>query len=292
MNWSRRMNTVIEYIENNLSEKLSLEDVAKVACCSKYHFHRMFFSHFQVTCSEYIRRRKLTLAAVEIINSDKPIVDIALSYGYESTNAFTRAFRNIHQIPPSKARSDSVTLSSYNRVFYPVKHRGGEKMDYKIIARPEFTLVGKSKRFEFDKFIKEGPSFWKEYVTSNHYQNLCNLTGGRPGPITHAPLLSAYFPIEERAQDEFIDVLGVEASNVNDSAFEAHIVPSATYAEFDCTYKTSMKTNRYIYGEWFSSTGYERDGSKPDIVGYFPIPFKPISEMRVRWWIPVMNKNE
>ena len=292
MNWSQRMNAAIEYIENNLGETLSLEDVAQVACCSKYHFHRVFFSHFKVTCSEYIRRRKLTLAAVEIINGDSKIVDISLSYGYESANAFTRAFKNVHQVTPSRVRSGSATLSSYNRVFFPVENKGGEKMDYKIVEIPEFKLVGKSKHFNFDQFVKDGPKFWKEYVTSNDYQKLYDITGGRPSPVTNAPLLSVYFPKENGKQDEFVDVLGVETTaDMSCDEFEAYTVPLATYAEFNCTYKTSMKTNRYIYGEWFSSTGYERDGSKPDIVAYFPIPFKPMGEMRIRWWIPIVSKN-
>ncbi len=291
MTWSQRMNSAIEYIEGNLDGVLSFEDVAKVACCSKYHFHRMFFSSFKITCAEYIRRRKLTLAAVEILNSDKKIVDIALMYGYDSPNAFTRAFRNIHGINPSTARSSAVTLSSYNRVFFPMENKGGEKMNYKIIEIPKFKVIGKSKSFEFEKFVKEGPKFWKEYVGSNDYQKLFRLSDGRPGLKTDAPLLSAYFPKENGKRDEFIDVLGLEAtSELDSSGFAVHTVPSAIYAEFNCTYKASMKTNRYIYGEWFSSTGHERDGNKPDIVAYFPIPFRPMNEMCVRWWIPVIGK--
>lgn len=135
------------------------------------------------------------------------------------------------------------------------------------------------------------PKFWKEYVGSEDYQKLYRLSEGRPGSKTNSPLFSAYFPKENGKRDEFIDVLGVEAtSELELSGFEVHTVPSATYAEFNCTYKASMKTNRYIYGEWFSSTGYERDGNKPDIAAYFPIPFRPMSEMRVRWWVPVIGK--
>ncbi len=164
-------------------------------------------------------------------------------------------------------------------------------MDYKIIERPQFAVVGRSKSFDFDEFVKSGSKFWKEYVGSNDYQKLLCLSDGRPGPRTDAPLLSAYFPKEDGKRDEFVDVLGLEATAEMDfNGFEVHTVPCAIYAEFNCTYKSSMKTNRYIYGEWFSSTGYERDGYKPDIVAYFPIPFRPMSEMRVRWWIPVLRK--
>jgi len=61
------------------------------------------------------------------------------------------------------------------------------------------------------------------------------------------------------------------------------------YAEFDCTYNTSAKMNKYIYGEWFSKTGYERDGNKPDIAAYFPVAFRPLKDMRVRWWVPIIE---
>lgn len=293
MTWSQRMNLAIEYIESNLESALNVENIAKEAHCSKYHFHRMFFASFQVTCAEYVRRRKLTVAAVELLNTDKSVLDIALKYGYESPNAFTRAFRKLHGINPNQARLSSATLSSYNRVFFPLKNQGGENMNYKIIEIPKFNIIGKSKGFEFEEFVKDGAKFWKEYVNSEDYRKLGDLHMGRPGPITNAPLLSAYFPKQDGNRNEFIDVLGLEATNASEAnGLEIHSVPSATYAEFYCTYKTSMQTNRYIYGEWFAATGYERDGNKPDIVAYFPIPFRPMSEMRVRWWVPVIGKKK
>lgn len=291
MTWSQRMNLAIEYIENNLESTLHVENIATVACCSKYHFHRMFFASFKVTCAEYVRSRKLSLAAVELMSTNKSVLDIALKYGYESPNAFARAFRKMHGINPSDARRSSTTLSTCSRISFPLKSQNGENMNYKIVKIPEFPIIGKSKGFEFEEFVKLGAKFWKEYVNSEDYQKLANLCHGLPGPKTHSPLLSAYFPKENGSRSEFTDVLGVEATNLSEvTGFEIHTVPSGTYAEFDCTYKTSMQTNRYIYGQWFAATGYERDEQKPDIVSYFPIPFRPMSEMRVRWWIPVIAK--
>ena len=284
MSWPDRMNLAVKYIEDNLDNVLTLDDVAKIACCSKYHFHRVLFSCFNVTFSEYISRRRFTLAAVDLLNDEGRIIDIALKYGYDSPNAFTRAFRNIHGINPGKVHSSKVKLTSYNRVFFPLETRGLEKMDYKIIEKPSIKVIGKSKVFTFDDFVKNASKFWKEYVTSDHYKRLYQLTKGRPGPLTEAPLLSTYFPKENSGNDEFTDLLGVEAhSDIDLSKHKVHTIPAATYAEFDCTYRTSMKTNRYIYGEWFSSVGYERDGNKPDIAAYFPIPFRPMSEMEERW---------
>ena len=291
MNWRERMDAAVAYIEANIERPLRLEDVAKVACCSKYHFHRMFYASVGITCAEYVRRRKLTLAAVEILNSERSIADIALTFGYESHNAFTRAFRSFHRVNPGTVRTSSASLSSCSRVTFPGV-RIGEKMDYNIVKKPELKIVGKAKSFSFDEFVKDGRKFWKTYVGSREYQSLCDLNGGKPGPIVNAPLLSAYFPKEDGSRDEFIDVLALEAeAGMDCSGFEVHTVPAATYAEFTCPYKSSMNTNRYIYGTWFSSTGYERDGSKPDIAAYFPIPFRSMSDMTVRWWIPVVGEN-
>ena len=291
MSWLERMNLAVEYIEENLNGEITIEDVAKIACCSKFHFHRVFYSCFNVTFAEYIRKRKFTLAAVDVISGQDKIMDIALKYGYDSPNAFTRAFRNIHGVNPSEARLSQVKLATYSRVFFPKDNLGVEKMDYRIVEKPSFKIVGKSKRFEFDDFTKNGQKFWKEYVGSEDYKALCQLSNGKPGLTTGAPLLTAYFPKEKSKRDEFLDVLGIEFSTDSDTKpFDVHTVPSATYAEFECSYRGSMKTNRYIYGKWFSATGYERDGNKPDVVAYFPMPYRHFSEMGVRWWVPVIKK--
>ncbi len=291
MSWLKRLSLAVEYIEENLKGEIDIEDVASAASCSKYHFHRVFYSYFNVTFSEYIRRRKFTLAAADVVAGPEKIVDIALKYGYDSPNAFTRTFRKIHGINPSEARSSQVKLTTYNRASFPSEAVGIEKMDYKIVERPSFKVVGKSKSFKFEEFIKNGKTFWKEYVRSNEYKALCRISHGKPGLISGAPLLTAYYPKEKNKLDEFLDVFGVESNaDLSIEQFEFHTVPSATYAEFECSYKGAMKTNRYIYGEWFSATGYERDGDKPDVVAYFQMPYQHFSNMILRWWIPVVKK--
>ncbi len=291
MSWSTRMNLAIEYIEDNLKGELNIEAIAHAASSSKFHFHRMFYARFGFTVTEYVRRRRLTLAAAELVAGKQRIIDIASMYGYDSPNAFTRAFRQVHGINPSKARASHARLTTYNRVSYPVDDRGAQKLNYRIVEKPAFTVVGKSKTFDFDEFVKSGPKFWKEYVTSDEYKSLWELTHGRTGKVSEAPLMSVYFPEEAEDCNVFLDVLGLEpTADLDIDGFEVFTIPAATYAEFSCSYHASMKTNRYIYGEWFSSTGYERDGNKPDIAAYFPIAFRPMKDMGVRWWIPVSKK--
>jgi AraC family transcriptional regulator len=102
--------------------------------------------------------------------------------------------------------------------------------------------------------------------------------------------MSVYLPDENGKRDSLTDILGTEKSNETDPGiFTVFHIPAATYAEFNCTYQTSVKMNKFIYGEWFPSTGYERDEQKPDIAAYFPVAFMSTKGMGVRWWIPVVK---
>ncbi|WOO43319.1 AraC family transcriptional regulator [Rubellicoccus peritrichatus] len=285
------MNSAIDYIENNLDGSVSVTEAAKEAFCSSFHFQRMFFAIIGVTPAEYIRRRRLTLAASELAVGNTKVIDVAMKYGYDSPNAFTRAFRNVHGISPREARNSGVKLSAYDRIFFRVEIRGGNEMDYKIIEKPAFEIIGKCKHFTNENFFKEAPAFWKKYVTTEEYQALWSLTNGKWGQVAEAPLMSVYVPDEVGSRDSFKDILGVEKpAKTKAGKFKVLKVPAATYAEFNCSYHTAVKMHKYIYGEWFPSTNYERDESKPDIAAYFPVAFLPTRGMGVRWWIPVINK--
>lgn len=245
MTWPERLNLAIEYIENNLADELDIGEAASIACSSRYHFHRMFFASFDITPGEYIRRRRLTFAAAELASGDERILDIATKYGYNSPNAFTRAFRGMHGINPGKVRSSQVKLSAFNRVTASIGNEGVQMQDYRIVEKPEFRIIGKSQEFEFDKFFKEGPKFWKDFVRTEEYKSLCDLTNGRCGPISEAPLMSVYFSTENDCRDSFTDVLGLEVdAKLFTEEFDVYTIPSATYAEFNCCYKTAVKTNR------------------------------------------------
>ncbi|MEM7706427.1 MAG: AraC family transcriptional regulator [Pseudomonadota bacterium] len=289
MNWPKRFNAALNFIEQNLQSQISTDDVARVACCSRYHFHRVFVATFKISCAHYIRMRRLTLAAAEVIGTTQRISDIGGKYGFDSPNAFSRAFRRVHGVNPSAARAGTVHLRAFGRKTFPAGKDLGDTMDYSIVDVPSFNILGKSKTFSFDEFVKDGPEYWKTYVKSDDYTKLIDDNASQPGAKTHAPMLTAYFPQEEKGSDAFIDVLGIETAMSSHDSYEIYRVPSANYAEFHCTYKTSMKTNRYIYSSWFADTGYERDSKKPDIASYFPVPFRPLGEMRIRWWIPIRS---
>ena len=118
MKWLEDMNRGLDYIEMHLREKTDYEKIAQAAYCSVYHFQRMFTYITGLTLPEYIRRRKMTLAAFELQNSDIKVINLALSYGYDSPEAFTRAFQNLHGVTPTVARSRGVSIKAFPRICY------------------------------------------------------------------------------------------------------------------------------------------------------------------------------
>jgi AraC family transcriptional regulator len=120
MEWSDRMNAAIDYIEENLAGEIDFKKAAEIACCSFYHFLRMFFAIIGVTPSEYTRQRRLTLAARELTSGNAKVIDVAIKYGYNSPVSFTRAFRSVHGIAPRAARAPGVKLAAFPRISFYV----------------------------------------------------------------------------------------------------------------------------------------------------------------------------
>ena len=141
-----KMNEALNYIEENLVNDIDFKEVARLAFCSEYHFNRMFSFLVSVTLSEYIRRRRLTLAAFELNNSNIRIIDIAVKYGYNSPDSFARAFQVLHGITPSEARNNGQSLKAYPRMTFQLSVRGGSEMNYRIEEKDAFRIVGIMKR--------------------------------------------------------------------------------------------------------------------------------------------------
>jgi AraC family transcriptional regulator len=292
MEWSERMNAAVNYIEDNLTGEVDFEKAADQACCSLFHFQRMFYAIIGVTPAEYTRRRRLTLAARELTTNGSKVIDVALKYGYDSPEAFSRAFRKLHGIAPLSARTLGTKLATCARVSFHIEIKGDNDMDYKLVEVPAFDLVGTSHTFNVSngEIYREGTKVWTKYVATKEYQTLWDLNCGKWGPVSGAPLMSVYLANENGTWDPIVNAFGVERVDEMDmKGFRIFHIPVATYAEFNCTIATSTETNKRIYSEWFPSTGYEHD-TKPDIEAYFQVAFSPV--VNVRWWVPVVKKNK
>lgn len=140
MTWDERLNNAFDYIEENLASDIDLDNVASIMYQSKESFLRTFSFITNISIYEYIRKRRMTLAAIELQNNSVKIIDLAMKYGYESPESFTRAFKVIHGISPSAARKKGVKLSLYPRISFLITVKGDIEMDYQMDASNEQTV--------------------------------------------------------------------------------------------------------------------------------------------------------
>jgi AraC-type DNA-binding domain-containing proteins len=153
MDWTTRINQALDYIEKNLDADIDLKQAARLALCSTNSFSNIFLITTGIQLSEYIRRRRLTLAALELQNSDDKIIDISLKYGYSSPTAFNRAFQNQHKVSPQYARSRRIPLVTYPRISLQINVKGDTEMKVRIEKKQAFTVVGIKKLSEMTRRI-------------------------------------------------------------------------------------------------------------------------------------------
>lgn len=139
--WAEGIQSAIEYIEEHLTEELNAEEIAAKAYVSAFHFQRIFSALCGFTLGEYIRNRRLTLAAQELAATDAKVIDVAVKYGYDSPDSFTRAFTRFHGITPSVAKEKGVGLRAFAPVRIKLTLEGGTMLEYKIVEKAAFTVM-------------------------------------------------------------------------------------------------------------------------------------------------------
>ncbi len=131
MEWVHRLNQSMNYIEEHLTGEIDYEQLGRIACCSAYHYQRMFTYMAGITLAEYIRRRKMSLAAVDLQDGNERIIDIAEKYGYRSPTAFNRAFQSFHGIAPSSVKEEGVSVKSFSPIVFKIAVKGAAEMNYR-----------------------------------------------------------------------------------------------------------------------------------------------------------------
>lgn len=137
-----RLNQSLEYIERRLDQQVDAAELARIAATSEYHLRRMFSALAGMPLSEYIRRRRLTVAGAEVLAGREPLLGIAVRYGYGSGEAFARAFRVMHGVGPGEARRIGAALVSQPRLTFRLTVEGSSSMRYRVVDRPDFSVVG------------------------------------------------------------------------------------------------------------------------------------------------------
>ncbi|MCI8984914.1 MAG: AraC family transcriptional regulator [Lachnospiraceae bacterium] len=281
MEWIERLNDAVGYIEEHLTEEIDYERLGKIACCSSYHFQRMFTYMAGVPLSEYIRRRRMSLAAVDLQSTGIKIIDVAGKYGYNSPTAFNRAFQSVHGIAPSAVKNEGVSVKSFPPVSFKIIVKGVEEMNYRIETKDAFRIVGVSVPLEKDieKNFAVIPRKWQETAVNGTLQKLTGLMDTQPMGVLGVSTCNDTEPWRY-----YIAV----SSSQTDKDLEEYTVPAATWAVFPGagTNQSIQELERRIVTEWLPTSGYEY-GNAPDVEVYLnPDPQNAQYEV----WIPVVRK--
>lgn len=280
MEWIERLNEAIGYIEENLAGEIDYEQLGRIACCSSYHFQRMFSYMAGMPLSEYIRRRRMSLAAVDLQGGDAKISDVAAKYGYSSPTAFNRAFQSIHGIAPSAVRAEGVSVKSFPPITFRIIVKGVGEMNYRIETKEAFRITGVSVPLEkeIEKNFAVIPSKWQEISVNGTLQRLIQMMDTEPMGVLGVSTCNG-----EEAWRYYIAV----SSSKKGEGLEEYIVPAATWAIFpgEGTNESIQELERRIVTEWLPTSGYEY-ADAPDIEVYIsPDPQNAKYEV----WIPVVK---
>lgn len=280
-----RMVKSIEYLEDNLHGEIKVERAAEIAYMSKFHFQRMFHMLTGFTMKEYVRNRRLTLAAAELANGGVKVIDVALKYGYESPESFSKAFRKLHGVSPVSVRQNRQPLKAFPRLSFQIQIKGGTEMEYRIQEKPAFELVGKGieTRTAFGENHRDILAFWEE---TNREGWARKLDWGELGLIGAC----MDFDNELETMTYFIGV--VKSSDTNLDGMTVKSIPAASWAIFPVNGAMPDAIRAVwerIFSEWFPSTGYEHSGG-PELEVY-PSGGDPHAEdYYSEIWIPILKK--
>jgi AraC family transcriptional regulator len=297
MQWTERLTSALNYLEEHLEKSIDMEQAASLANCSLFHFCRMFEVVAGMPPGEYVRRRRLSKAAIELAAGKQRVIDLAICYGYESSEAFSKAFKRCFGISPSEARKPGVTLEIWPPLEVTIIMKGDTSMKYRIEELQAFVVCGKTIRTTSDGGAnnRDIPTMWSDLNASGEGPAMYHLAG----PLGVLGLCYDYDP----ASNTFAYMAGIEEPEggmaVMPTGSEKTIVPAATYAVFTsigAMPDAIQQTWKKAYSEWFPSSGYEHGGT-PDfeVYPYFPegdprgIMDGPECETEV--WIPIKKKS-
>lgn len=241
MEWVESIGKAISFIEENITEEITIEDIAREVSISPFYFQKGFAMLCGYTVNDYIRQRRLSLAGSEVLSSDEKVIDIAVKYGYDSPDSFTKAFTRFHNATPTAVRKNGAMIKSFASLKIIFSLEGGYIMDYKIVEKDSFTVIGVSKRFKYPGAQDEIPQFWTEHYQSGRGAVVCGLYGicieGDPDSDEFEYLIADNY---------------VPAGEIPDG-YITKVIPKFTWAVFACRGampQAIQEMNHKIFSEW------------------------------------------
>ncbi|MCL2670450.1 MAG: AraC family transcriptional regulator [Clostridiales bacterium] len=266
-----QLNLVMDYIEEHICDDIQLADVSSVTSYSEYHFCRLFYYIADLPLSEYIRKRKLSLAAMELQGSGVRVIDLAVKYGYDSADSFARAFMKQHGVTPSVARRTGVALKIFPPMTFQIKIEGVQGMNWRIEQREAFDVVGVAQRFKNEETDKIS-GFWDEKFGDGSLERLQKQVG-------RDDLMGVCGHMDDERGDFLYMIALFAEKDTNMAGFDVIQAPAATWAVFrsedfdENPYGEEIgKLFQSAYKEWLPSSGYDkmegRDGEIYDMEIY------------------------
>lgn len=284
MNWIEVIENAICFIESNITENLTVGRIAAEVNTSAFYFQRGFSMLCGYTVGEYIRLRRLSLAGNELLTSDIRVIDLAMKYGYDSPDSFSKAFTRFHGCTPTDVRKGGANIKSFAPLHITLTLDGGTVMEYRIEKKDAFKVMGISKMFSYEGANQDIPKFWDEAFVTASPKPVLGMYGvcydeEMAGDSFRYMIADDY--IEEKAQKMKLDV---------------YDIPEHLWAIFPCKGAMPLplqEVNRRIFSEWLPTSQYEiAEGYN---IEYYsdPVDFKmgmEDPEYYTEVWIPVKEK--
>lgn len=246
MDFLKNLNNAVEYIEANLCDKIDPEKLSGIAFCPYDSFKRFFSYMANMTLNEYIRKRRLTLAAYEIKQTQSKIIDIALKYGYNSPDAFTNAFIKQHGVSPIIVRKTDTAIKAYPPISFHITVKGAEQMKFRIIDTESIVLRGISRNFTGNASER----FEQEHIMwANHHDDIQSQVCEKVSGIWYGIWDRGSYTIAKRAED-------IPLSKLNEI-----IIPQGKYAVFESEFggfagDVFPKLHNQVFDSWLDDSGY------------------------------------
>ncbi len=284
MDWIKIIENALRYIEENLSGELTVGRIAEKVNISPFYFQKGFSMLCGYSVGEYIRMRRLSVAGSELVTSDNKVIDLALKYGYDSPDSFTKAFTRFHGSTPTDVRRKGALLKSFAPLHIKIILDGGNTMEYRVEEKPEFRVMGVSKIFSYETANADIPQYWDEI----HVQAAVKPVEGMYGICFD----------EEMGGNRFRYMIAddLEEGKAGEKNLETYEVPRHTWAIFPCRGAMPLsiqEVNRRIFSEWLPAGNYEiAEGYN---IEYYsdPAEFKDGTQdpdYYVEVWIPVRER--
>ena len=246
MEWMEAIGEAIDYIEAHITEEITLNDIAEQVHISPFYFHKGFSMLCGYSLKEYIRNRRLSLAGGELVSGAATVTELAMKYGYDSPDSFTKAFARFHGSTPTQIRKGGASLKSFAPLHIRLSLEGGSVMEYRIQEKKAFKVMGLSKMFSYESANADIPKYWNEIRYCPEGKALM----GRYGICFDA----------EMAGDRFRYMIADDYQEEGAENLEEAKIPAHTWAVFSCRGpmpSALQEVNRQIFAQWLPASRYE-----------------------------------